>query len=107
MVKSKWKEYLLRDIGIFRKGSGISRDESQTGTIPAVRYGEIYTTHHNYVRQYKSHISEEVARRALQVKYGDILFACSGETKEDIAKCVRFLYKGIIINHNKNRANLH
>lgn len=88
MVKSKWKEYLLRDIGIFRKGSGISRDESQTGTIPAVRYGEIYTTHHNYVRRYKSHISEEVARRALQVKYGDILFACSGETKEDIAKCV-------------------
>lgn len=88
MVKSKWKEYLLRDIGIFRKGSGISRDESQTGTIPAVRYGEIYTTHHNYVRQYKSHISEEVARRALQVKYGDILFACSGETKEDIAKCI-------------------
>ena len=88
MVKSKWKEYLLRDIGIFRKGSGISRDESQTGAIPAVRYGEIYTTHHNYVRQYKSHISEEVARRALQVKYGDILFACSGETKEDIAKCV-------------------
>ena len=88
MVKSKWKEYLLRDIGIFRKGSGISRDESQTGTIPAVRYGEIYTTHHNYVRQYKSHISEEVARRALQVRYGDILFACSGETKEDIAKCV-------------------
>lgn len=88
MVKSKWKEYLLRDIGIFRKGSGISRDESQTGTIPAVRYGEIYTTHHNYVRQYKSHISEEVARRALLVKYGDILFACSGETKEDIAKCV-------------------
>ena len=88
MVKSKWKEYLLRDIGIFRKGSGISRDESQTGTIPAVRYGEIYTMHHNYVRQYKSHISEEVARRALQVRYGDILFACSGETKEDIAKCV-------------------
>ena len=23
------------------------------------------------------------------------------------AKMVRFLYKGIIINHNKNRANLH
>ena len=22
-------------------------------------------------------------------------------------KCVRFLYKGIIINHNKNRASLH
>ena len=27
---------------------------------------------------------------------------------EDVfCKCLRFLYKGIIINHNKNRANLH
>mgnify|MGYP000405711594 CR=1 FL=1 len=25
----------------------------------------------------------------------------------NVAKSVRFLYKGIIINHNKNRANLH
>ena len=25
----------------------------------------------------------------------------------DVAKKLRFLYKGIIINHNKNRANLH
>ncbi len=88
MVNTEWKEYHLRDIGPFKKGSGISRDESSTGSIPAVRYGEIYTTHHNYVRQYKSHISGEVAQRALRVKYGDILFACSGETKEEIAKCV-------------------
>ena len=27
--------------------------------------------------------------------------------KIDIVDVVRFLYKGIIINHNKNRANLH
>ena len=25
----------------------------------------------------------------------------------EVAERIRFLYKGIIINHNKNRANLH
>ena len=29
------------------------------------------------------------------------------DRKKFLADCFRFLYKGIIINHNKNRANLH
>lgn len=38
-----------------------------------------------------------------QVYEGNLMVARKG----DVRKCVRFLYKGIIINHNKNRANLH
>ena len=30
-----------------------------------------------------------------------------GKWKIEILYYIRFLYKGIIINHNKNRANLH
>lgn len=88
MVNTDWKVFHLSDIGTFCKGSGISRDESQSGTIPAVRYGELYTTHNNYIKKYTSMISDKVAQKAKKVKYGDVLFACSGETKEDIAKCV-------------------
>lgn len=87
MVNSSWKTVTLAQIGTFQKGSGISREESNTGVLPAVRYGELYTVHDNYVRKYASHISRDVADKALRVHYGDILFACSGETKEDIAKC--------------------
>ena len=91
MVNNAWKTVTLSSIGTFQKGSGISRAESNSGALPAVRYGELYTVHNNYVRKYTSHISHEVASKALRVHCGDILFACSGETKEDIAKCAAII----------------
>ena len=87
----EWKSFQLRDLGEFLKGSGISRAESNTGKIPAVRYGELYTHHHNYVLDYISHISKEVAVKAKHVFKGDILFAASGETKEEIGKCAAII----------------
>lgn len=36
-----------------------------------------------------------------------IRFRRQGFGYADIGRELRFLYKGIIINHNKNRANLH
>ena len=91
MVNNAWKTVTLSSIGTFQKGSGISRAESNSGALPAVRYGELYTVYNNYVRKYTSHISHEVASKALRVHCGDILFACSGETKEDIAKCAAII----------------
>lgn len=88
MVKEGWKRYKVGELGTFAKGSGISREQSDTGRIPAVRYGELYTTHNYYIREFSSHISSEVAAQALKIKYGNILFTCSGETKEEIGKCV-------------------
>lgn len=90
-----WKEFSLRELGSFSKGCGISRSESNTGNIPAVRYGELYTHHNAYVKTYLSHISEEVARRATPTKRGDILFASSGETEEDIGKSAAILDNGV------------
>jgi type I restriction enzyme S subunit len=43
------------------------------------------------VRQFYSWISPEVAATATRLKRGDILFAGSGETKEEIGKCVAFI----------------
>jgi len=83
----EWKHCYLSQLGIFIKGSGISRDESNSGTLLAVRYGELYTKHNNYITKFYSHISEDVANDAKRIYYGDILFAASGETKEEIGKC--------------------
>ncbi|MBQ9343709.1 MAG: restriction endonuclease subunit S [Kiritimatiellae bacterium] len=87
----KWGEKRLGEIGEFRKGAGISREEGRSGIIPAVRYGELYTHHDCIIRAFGSHISEAIARRATLLKPGDILFACSGETKEEIGKCAAFI----------------
>ena len=83
----EWRTYKLGELGSFDKGCGISRAESNTGNLPAVRYGELYTKHTDYVKQYYSHISDDVAQTAKRVTFGDILFAASGETKEEIGVC--------------------
>ena len=90
-LPSDWDVLSLSEIGRFTKGSGITRDQSHSGVIPCVRYGELYTTHDNYIRSFNSYISPEVARTATRLSKGDILFAGSGETKEDIGKAVAFV----------------
>ncbi|MDP2077946.1 MAG: restriction endonuclease subunit S [Sulfuricurvum sp.] len=87
----EWEEKKLGDFGVFFKGSGIKKDESNSGDIPCIRYGEIYTYHNEYVKQFKSFISKSVAKSAQLIKQGDLLFAGSGETKEDIGKCVAYV----------------
>lgn len=85
--EGEWEEKQLGQLGDFLKGSGIKREEAQSGHLPCVRYGEIYTLHDDIVRDFHSWISKDVAKTAVRVGKGDILFAGSGETKEDIGKC--------------------
>lgn len=85
---SPWQTMPLGTMGKFLKGNGISRAESASGGLPCIRYGEIYTTHNFYVREFRSLISERVAATATRIERGDLLFAGSGETKEEIGKCV-------------------
>ena len=67
-VPKDWSVVTLGEIGRFSKGKGISRTESNTGIIPAVRYGEIYTTHNDYIKSFTSHISEEIAKSSRKLK---------------------------------------
>ena len=83
-----WVTKRLGEMGNFFKGSGVKKDDAQSGDLPCVRYGEIYTTHHNCIKEFSSWISREVADGATRIRCGDILFAGSGETKEEIGKCV-------------------
>ena len=85
-----WVEKSLDELGVFIKGKGVSRSQANSGSIPCVRYGEIYTQHNDIIKKFYSFISREVAKEAVQLKTGDILFTCSGETKEEIGKSVAF-----------------
>lgn len=87
----EWEVKQLGELGRFLKGKGIKKDESLSGNLPCIRYGEIYTHHDDYVKSYNSWISAEVALSATPLRKGDLLFAISGETKEEIGKCVAFL----------------
>lgn len=89
--KDRWVTTKLGRLGAFLKGSGVRKDESMSGDLPCVRYGEIYTKHNNYIKGFHSWISKVVAATARRLKTGDLLFAGSGETKEEIGKCVAFV----------------
>lgn len=87
----QWQTRSLGDIGSFLKGRGISKDQALSGDLACVRYGELYTRHDDYIRTFHSWISRDVAASSTCLHYGDILFAGSGETKEEIGKCAAFV----------------
>jgi type I restriction enzyme S subunit len=106
-----WTEARLGELGTFFKGSGVRKSEANSGALPCVRYGELYTHHDNVVRRFFSSISPQVAATATRLERGDLLFAGSGETKEEIGKCAAFAgdflaYAGgdivVLRNHRQN-----
>lgn len=91
VIPEEWDARTLASLGSFSKGQGIRKNEASSGNLPCVRYGEIYTHHSDIVRDYNSFISAEVAQTSRRLSKGDILFAGSGETKEEIGKAVAYL----------------
>lgn len=89
-LSENWPEITLGSLGEFRKGSGISRSDCTDSGIPCIRYGEIYIHHHDVVHSFSSYISPEVAAASTKILPGDLLFTASGETAEEIGKCVAF-----------------
>lgn len=86
-----WETKLLGSIGTFGRGKGIRKDDVRPDGLPCVRYGEIYTHHNNHIRAFYSRIAPDVAAQSQRLTKGDLLFTGSGETAEEIGKCVAFL----------------
>lgn len=87
----EWTTKRLGEIGRFTKGRGIKRSDLSDQGLVCIRYGELYTEYQNYVTAPSSRIAQDVARTALPIKTGDLLFAASGETAEEIGICVAYL----------------
>ena len=86
-----WETKRLGDLGAFSKGRGIKRDDVSDTGLPCIRYGELYTRYKDYILNPVSRIPSAVALEALPIKKGDLLFAGSGETAEEIGICAAYL----------------
>ena len=92
------------------RGAGIKRDEVTETGIPCVRYGEIYTTYNVTFNNCVSHTDEDKIQNKKYFEHGDVLFAITGESVEEIAKsCVylghdKCLAGGdiVVLKHNLN-----
>ena len=93
-VPAHWAVKRLAQIGTFSKGGGGTKDDEVDHGLPCVRYGDIYTSHKYFVTHSRSRINPDRTPDYARMKYGDALFAGSGETIEEIGKSVVSLIEG-------------
>ncbi len=86
-----WQKVKLGEIGKFDKGVGVPKEKIVSEGCKAITYGEIYTKYDYVIKDFASYIDSDTAQTSKQISSGAILFAGSGETLEDIGKCVVFI----------------
>ena len=111
-IPKSWEVVKLKELGEFYRGKGISKSEIlNEGQYPCIRYGEIYTTYETIITEFQSYINQESANKSITFESGDLLFTGSGETIEDIGKCVTYIGEkqayasGDIIIHRPERGD--
>ncbi len=93
-VPEHWEVRSLGTLGWFFKGNGGTKaDETEEG-VPCVRYGDLYTRHQFHITESKACVAPHRAGEYTPIRYGDVLFAGSGETLDEIGKSAVNLIKG-------------
>ena len=83
-----WEKSTLKKLGEFAKGKGIPGEKMKNEGIPCVGYGDIYMKYNYHFNQAKSFIDRTTADESIQVGRNTLLFTGTGETAEEIGKCV-------------------
>ena len=79
----------LKDLGSFGKGKGLPGDKMVSEGVPCVVYGDIYMKYnHFHFAEAKTFVDEETASESQPIQNGTLLFTGTGETAEEIGKCV-------------------
>lgn len=90
-MKEGWTYKKLGELALdMYRGSGIRRDQVTKDGIPCVRYGEIYTTYNISFNECVSHTNINLISSPKYFEYGDLLFAITGESVEDIGKTIAY-----------------
>ncbi len=80
----------LRALGTFVRGRGGTKVDERDHGVPCIRYGELYTHHDCVIRRFNSYIAPDAASSYTPLKHGDVVFAASGETLEEIGKAAAY-----------------
>lgn len=85
-VPAHWDVRTLGQIGRLLKGTGGNKHDEVSRGIPCIRYGDLYTTHDYFIQRSRSFIAKEKETEYTTIELGDVLFAGSGETIDEIGK---------------------
>ena len=96
-VPGHWQVRTLGQVGRFWKGNGGSKEDEIDAGIPCIRYGDLYTKHTLFIHDSRAFVSRERAKNYTPIEFGDVLFAASGETIEEIGKSAVNLIRGDVV----------
>ena len=85
-VPEHWDVARVARLGPLQKANGGSKEDNVESGVPCIRYGDLYTTHDHWIRHTPTFVAEEKAAEYTPIQHGDVLFAASGETFEEIGK---------------------
>ena len=93
IIPEDWEVKRLGELGNFSKGNGVPKDKiiKDANEHPCLTYGDLYTKYDFVIKDIKSFIDDDVASESNEIHIGDICFAGSGETPEDIGKCAAYI----------------
>ncbi|MDD3531698.1 MAG: restriction endonuclease subunit S [Candidatus Pacebacteria bacterium] len=92
VIPTDWVVKTCAELGSFYKGRGISSRDLVPDGLPCIMYGDIYVKFDTKFSSPDFRITKETAAKSSMAKSGDLFFTGSGETAEEIGKCV--VYQG-------------
>lgn len=78
----------LNDLGVFDKGKGLPGDKMTDEGVPCIGYGDIYMKYNYHFEKAQNFVDEKTASESQPIEKGTLLFTGTGETAEEIGKCV-------------------
>ena len=111
VMQKSYETKSVSQFGTLKKGGAILREKLRSEGVPVVLYGDIYTKYSEIVTRLISRVDASAVVDGVKLNSGDIVFAGSGETAEEIGKCIAYVgeeaaYAGgdvvILCNHGQD-----
>lgn len=93
-VPAGWEVRRLGSIGQISKCRGGTKAHETSAGVRCVRYGDLYTYHGFSITGSRAFVSSDHAAHYSKIRYGDLLFAASGETIDEIGTSAINLMRG-------------
>ena len=90
VIPEEWRVETFGNVGGFYKGGGISMKDVKPTGFPCIMYGDIYVKFDTHFNKCDYHIDFDLAQKSIRAQKGDVFFTASGETAEDIGRCVSY-----------------
>ena len=88
---NEWPRAAISGMCLITKGTGISKSDVKPEGLPAIRYGELYSTYGVRIDRTKSFINADSAMQSKKIKKGDIVLAGSGESIDEIGRAAAYM----------------